>query len=543
GHGSVEGQGQWGEVSEWARIERMCPPPLGRDGGGSVFALHRHGVAWGPGLRSGAAGSSEQTVVARLEHVAVAAVARDWVRAVGMVVPTAGMSGVAPVGPGLGGQAVVFAAWVQQSREEGERAAAGSGVGKATAQPRVAQPQDARQAPNPGIPAAHSEFKKHVDRLICPVAINMYSPSAINLYKFLQTLPTVHKMAYKETPLPRALEHDFWPDVLEVVNHPKVAHLVGMGKVYVALEDTSPKAMTKLFNAAKDATIPGHSPDQLLAAGGLCLEAGDFLFSRDMHGPHDPMDDLTQAKDDLLGPKEDRTASPAVQQGDNTWSGGVQWERSDLTTPVTGSKHSYTLGTTHQIQCKVANPAKGAKIFLDGLTWHHKLRKCALQASIKVGIKCLEWGTSDMALNLKCNAEVHNVQPIGCDDASGIVNYVFPTVQINISSTKKLDDDALQSFQQDLGQFGSVHTDHNNSQAGLTCMINHPDLEDGDQAGVFVLMELGFFVKQDSLTLAVFSGLHWHIGSPPTSATPSPSSMAVLKGNTGSSCTAQALKN
>ncbi|EED77069.1 predicted protein, partial [Postia placenta Mad-698-R] len=307
----------------------------------------------------------------------------------------------------------------------------------------------------------------------------------------------VHKMAYKETPLPRALEHDFWPDVLEVVNHPKVAHLVGVGKVYIALEDTSSKAMTKLFNAAKGATIPSHSPHQLLAAGGLCLEAGDFLFSRDMHGPHDPMDDvlqaysvpipaidpelisqLTQARDDLLGPKEDRTASPAVQQGDNTWTGGVQWECSDLTTPVTGSKCSYTLDTTHQIQCK---------------------------ASIKVGIKCLEWGTPDMALNLKHNAEVHNVQPIDCGDASGIVNYVFPTVQINISNTKKLDDDALQSFQQDLGQFGSVHTDHNDSQAGLTCMINHPDLEDGDQAGVFVLMELGFFVKQHSLTLAVFS--------------------------------------
>ncbi|OSX62887.1 hypothetical protein POSPLADRAFT_1046272 [Postia placenta MAD-698-R-SB12] len=286
-------------------------------------------------------------------------------------------------------------------------------------------------------------------------------------------------MAYKETPLPRALEHDFWPYVLEVVNHPKVAHLVGMGKVYVALEDTSPKAMTKLFNAAKDATILGHSPDQLLAAGGLCLEAGDFLFSRDMHGPHDPMDDVLQAYsvpiDDLLGPKEDRTASPAVQQGDNTWTGGVQWERSDLTTPVTGSKRSYTLGTTHQIQCK---------------------------ASIKMGIKFLKWGTPDMALNLKHNAEVHNVQPIGCDDASGIVNYAFPTVQINISSTKKLDDDAW-----------------------LTCMINHPDLEDGDQAGVFVLMELGFFVKQDSLALAVFSGLRWHVGSPPTSATPSPSSL------------------
>ncbi|KAF9802984.1 hypothetical protein IEO21_09761 [Rhodonia placenta] len=74
--------------------------------------------------------------------------------------------------------------------------------------------------------------------------------------------------------------------------------------------------MTKLFNAAKDATIPGHSPDQLLAAGesisicfpfisqkspnyilsgGLCLEPRDFLFSRDMHGPHDPMDDVLQA--------------------------------------------------------------------------------------------------------------------------------------------------------------------------------------------------------------------------------------------------------
>ncbi|EED77047.1 predicted protein, partial [Postia placenta Mad-698-R] len=86
-------------------------------------------------------------------------------------------------------------------------------------------------------------------------AVAGYSPSAINPYKFLQILPKVHKMAYKETPLPRALEHDFWPDVLEVVNYPKVAHLMNMGK-----------PMTKLFNAAKDATIPGHSPDQLLAA-------------------------------------------------------------------------------------------------------------------------------------------------------------------------------------------------------------------------------------------------------------------------------------
>lgn len=58
-------------------------------------------------------------------------------------------------------------------------------------------------------------------------------------------------------------------------------------------------------------------------------------------------------------------------------------------------------------------------------------------------------------------------------------------------------------------------------------MINYPDIHPSDEAGVFVLLELGVFFKQDRLALGVFSGLRLHVGGPPTSPNPFPASLRL----------------
>lgn len=56
-------------------------------------------------------------------------------------------------------------------------------------------------------------------------------------------------------------------------------------------------------------------------------------------------------------------------------------------------------------------------------------------------------------------------------------------------------------------------------------MIDYPDIEQGDKAGVFIILKLGIFYRQDQLALGIFSGLRLHIGDSPTSSNPSPASL------------------
>ncbi len=70
----------------------------------------------------------------------------------------------------------------------------------------------------------------------------------------------------------------------------------------------------------------------------------------------------------------------------------------------------------------------------------------------------------------------------------------------------------------ELGFFGGLHFDKYDSLGGWSTMFANPDLPDdvaGWEGGRFHLVELGFYVRLDTLVAITFSGLRQHGGTPP----------------------------
>ena len=95
--------------------------------------------------------------------------------------------------------------------------------------------------------------------------------------------------------------------------------------------------------------------------------------TRELLAPDD-VSKLYFVRDELLGPKELRTAQKAVyEQG--VWTGGVAWERDDLAYNVNNAPRCYTLGPSFQVPKSLSAPSPGAKTVNGILTSHQLLRK------------------------------------------------------------------------------------------------------------------------------------------------------------------------
>ena len=121
---------------------------------------------------------------------------------------------------------------------------------------------------------------------------------------------------------------------------------------------------------------------------------------------------------------------------------------------------------------------------------------------------------------LERQADVLNLPRVGTDD-----NFAFPTMQVNLSATKHADTNARtalftlsrpsltaiilgDSFKSDLGQFAGKHIDQHDSYGGVTCMTTLSDLDETDQAGYFIVGDLG--VAIGPYAVLTFPHVRWY---------------------------------
>lgn len=64
-----------------------------------------------------------------------------------------------------------------------------------------------------------------------------------------------------------------------------------------------------------------------------------------------------------------------------------------------------------------------------------------------------------------------------------------------------------------MGYFGGAHSDDHDAAAAVTCMIPYVDAPDGCDTGVFHLLELGGFVRLETMLCVSFRGRSKHGGT------------------------------
>ena len=121
---------------------------------------------------------------------------------------------------------------------------------------------------------------------------------------------------------------------------------------------------------------------------------------------------------------------------------------------------------------------------------------------------------------LERQANVLNLLHVETDD-----NFAFPTMQVNLLATKHADTNARMalftlsrpslmaiilgdSFKLDLGQFARKHIDQHESYRGVMCMTTLSDLDETDQAGYFIVGDLG--VAIGPYAVLTFPHVRWY---------------------------------
>ena len=121
---------------------------------------------------------------------------------------------------------------------------------------------------------------------------------------------------------------------------------------------------------------------------------------------------------------------------------------------------------------------------------------------------------------LECQADVLNLPRVGTND-----NFAFPTMQVNLSATKHADTNAHtalftlsrpsltaiilgDSFKSDLGQFAGKHIDQHDLYGGVMCMTTLSNLDETDQAGHFIISDLGIAIGLYAVLM--FPHVQWY---------------------------------
>lgn len=162
---------------------------------------------------------------------------------------------------------------------------------------------------------------------------------------------------------------------------------------------------------------------------------------------------MVEARDAVLGDAEERTPDkPQGTSGDFTGSGGTGWERHKQAVCIGNSDRAYALAQSFQIQKNLMGPTVGAKVKDGNPSEHNELRLQTIQVSTRIvivmfiateamqqaaspiAIASLESGPKNLCDALRLQAEVTNLPRVGHEG-----NYAFPTMQLNIASTKSSD--------------------------------------------------------------------------------------------------------
>ncbi|KAI1783362.1 hypothetical protein LXA43DRAFT_1067729 [Ganoderma leucocontextum] len=307
--------------------------------------------------------------------------------------------------------------------------------------------------------------------------------------------------------------------------HELLEGVKGVKEVFIGAVDTRMEALLHSYFAAESRAFPDGTDKAVEAAGFLKLFPGNYVFLRDLNGDVLAMGTLyltlvtgswaleqnappTRPSKLMANMSEVSSMSvPILRSMSPTVTDALQQRyptRSSERKPVRllafeGRKQNIIM--TGQLLLRGTGSALHRR--RDNVAWysgaHYLFAGRCSGSDSHFGN-----GTRATTLALQRQADVINLPRIGYAG-----NYVFPTMQINIATTKPADHLAQGSFQRDLGQFAGKHIDANDSPGGTTCMITVNDLADNDQPGYFMIVQKG-------LVRSCFNGLFHHGGFPPT---------------------------
>ncbi|RDB29331.1 hypothetical protein Hypma_015020 [Hypsizygus marmoreus] len=314
------------------------------------------------------------------------------------------------------------------------------------------------------------------------------------------------------------------PPMYTMIDHPQ---LDTPNKVYVELLDLTEAGMRDALKYEDAGQIPAGDNKDAEKEGFYRMRPGDYVFTRDINGKGDPMDDvlqvwvtgrthfspsersaLTDARDECLGPRHERSlAPPIMNSGGMHVSGGLPIEQGQDVKSVKPDTRVYTIANSYQRGAARFSPASGSKM-RGGLTENGRLRSGLLKASSALAKRSMEHAPMQVQEELRTHAALVNKPDLGIEG-----NYAYGTAQLNISVAKRKTQDTEMT---DLGFYGKIHRDKLDHCAYFTHMVVHSDLPQDYDPGRFFIYGLGLYVVLENYTCINFSGLRKHGGQAPT---------------------------
>ncbi|KII88044.1 hypothetical protein PLICRDRAFT_30507 [Plicaturopsis crispa FD-325 SS-3] len=223
------------------------------------------------------------------------------------------------------------------------------------------------------------------------------------------------------------------PPIWEVKHHP--LRREGAKKTYVYLQDTTREGLERSFEVGMRQPMPLYKREKISQKTGyLEMHPGDAIFARDCYGSGQAEDDriqawgsetyglvtlgkLRQARDTLLGPEAQRSASAPSQREDGTFVGGTRFERTRGAIPVKDAPH------------------RSAKVESELSAEDRQMRQDFLEATTEAALEGLSHAPDDVIRNLENVAEMCNVPCIGSPR-----NKFWPSWQVNIAHAEAADE-------------------------------------------------------------------------------------------------------
>lgn len=143
-----------------------------------------------------------------------------------------------------------------------------------------------------------------------------------------------------------------------------------------------------------------------------------------------------------------------------------------------------------------------------------------------MGVRALKSRAPDLYALLDAHADIVNMPRIGVPE-----NCAYTSIQLNFhnavlyekgtsflySISGLIDSSALTvtGMKAAMGKSGDSHIDEHDAHGTLSTLIAAPKLLDGYEGGRFHILELGVYICLDTITVASFSSLFRHGGTPP----------------------------
>ncbi|TRM55520.1 hypothetical protein BD626DRAFT_542385 [Schizophyllum amplum] len=307
------------------------------------------------------------------------------------------------------------------------------------------------------------------------------------------------------------------PPVFCRLTHPKIRpHLVPhLRKVYVLPMDVSPSGIAARKRSCKDMEAPLGSDEEMAELGLLEVQHGDVVFGRPLGSTTSEHDVLLQYSMAPAHLKEQDDVSLArvaqlivgTEEYRESHSGHGPFADDPANAPSREGRSCFGLGVARQAPVNTIAPFRSDRIS-DAPESVLSDRTDIFATTVDIACRAFQAHQPEVYDVLRNHSEVVNFPRVGVPD-----NCLYASAQINTANA--VTRDSQQSLKEQMGKSGDNHIDPHDAHAVLSTMLCHPSLPTGHQGGRFHVLPLGTYFKTDKPTVAGFSSLFKHSGTPP----------------------------